>query len=222
MVEKNNILKNLTFILGFVALILLAILINIVQVDNVNNENSEHNEKMKNEENKNLDENPIVVFESNQGTFEMELFLEESPITAGNFKKLVEEGFYDNTKFHRVIKNFMVQGGDPLSKNDSARARWGSGGPGYSIQDEFIEGLSNIRGTIAMANSGPNSGGSQFFINVVHNTYLDWDKAPTSSKHPVFGKVISGMDIVDKIANLKTASGDKPTQDVVLTKVYLK
>lgn len=164
----------------------------------------------------------IVVFETSKGNFEIKLYSEESPITAGNFEKLVKEGFYDGQRFHRVIPNFMVQGGDPLSKNESMKSRWGTGGPGYSIQDEYIEGLSNKRGTIAMANSGPNSGGSQFFINVVDNTYLDWDKAPSSSKHPVFGEVISGMDIVDAIANAATDSADRPLQDIVVTRAYIK
>lgn len=166
--------------------------------------------------------NQIVVFETSKGNFEVELFLNESPVTAGNFKKLVEEGFYDGTRFHRVISNFMVQGGDPLSKNTSMINRWGTGGPGYAIKDEFIEGLSNVRGTISMANSGPNSGGSQFFINVVDNTPLDWNKAPSSSKHPVFGKVVSGMEVVDAISKVRTAGSDRPAEDVVVNRVYIK
>ena len=164
----------------------------------------------------------IVLFETSQGIFELELFLEKSPITAGNFKELVEKGFYDGTKFHRVIKDFMVQGGDPLSKNDSMKSRWGTGNAGYFIEDECIRGLSNLRGTFSMANSGPNSGSSQFFINVVDNTYLDCDKAPMTSKHPVFGKVVVGMDIVDKIVNIKTTSADRPLEDVVVNKAYMK
>ena len=102
--------------------------------------------------------NPIAVFDTSLGEFKIELFEDKSPITAGNFKKLAEEGFYDRTRFHRVIKNFMNQGGDPLSKDLAQSARWGTGSPGYSIKDEFIEGLSNVRGSISMANSGPNSG----------------------------------------------------------------
>ncbi|MDA3854706.1 MAG: peptidylprolyl isomerase [Candidatus Woesearchaeota archaeon] len=164
----------------------------------------------------------IVVFETTKGNIEIELFLDESPMTAGNFKKLVEEGFYDKTKFHRVIPNFMVQGGDPLSKNNSMTNRWGTGGPGYAIQDEFIEGLSNKRGTLSMANSGPNSGGSQFFINTVNNTNLDWDKAPASSKHPVFGKVTSGMEIVDAISKVRTTGSDRPLEDIEIIKAYIK
>lgn len=163
----------------------------------------------------------IVVFETTKGNIEIELFLDESPMTAGNFKKLVEEGFYDKTKFHRVIPNFMVQGGDPLSKNDSMTNRWGTGGPGYAIQDEFIEGLSNVRGSLSMANSGPNSGGSQFFINTVNNTNLDWDKAPSQSKHPVFGKVILGLEIVDAISKVRTTGSDRPLEDIEIIKAYI-
>ena len=171
---------------------------------------------------KKMEAKNIAVFETSQGTFKIELFLDKSPITAGNFKKLVEEGFYDQTRFHRIIKDFMIQGGDPLSKNTTLRGRWGTGGPGYSIKDEFIKGLSNKKGTIAMANSGPNSGGSQFFINVKDNTFLDWDKQPSQSKHPVFGKVIEGMDIVMKISNVKTKQADMPVDDIVITKVYME
>jgi len=166
--------------------------------------------------------NPIAVFDTSLGEFKIELFVDKSPITAGNFKKLVEEGFYDGTRFHRVIKQFMNQGGDPLSKDLAQSSRWGTGNPGYSIEDEFIEGLSNVRGSISMANSGPNSGGSQFFINVVDNTNLDWNKPPEQSKHPVFGKVIDGMDIVDKINNAETVPGDRPKEDVLINKVTIE
>ncbi len=166
--------------------------------------------------------NTIAVFETTKGTFEIELFTAKSPITAGNFKELIEKKFYDNTKFHRIIKDFMVQGGDPLSKNDNLAKRWGTGGPGYAIKDEFIRGLSNKRGTLSMANSGPNSGGSQFFINVVDNTFLDWDKGDARSKHPVFGKIVSGMEIVDKIVNVRTASQDRPAENITITKAYIK
>lgn len=155
----------------------------------------------------------IVVLETTMGTIEIELY-DFMPITAGNFKKLVSEGFYDGIIFHRVIPDFMVQGGDPLGQ--------GIGGPGYTIEDEFVEGSSNVRGTISMANSGPNSGGSQFFINVRDNTYLDWGKPPMQSKHPVFGKVISGMDVVDAISVVDRDSMDKPRENVVITRAYIK
>ena len=162
-----------------------------------------------------------ATFKTSKGDFTLELFTKESPITAGNFIKLANENFYDGTRFHRVIPNFMIQGGDPQSKDLSLRSRWGTGGPGYAIEDEFIEGLSNVRGTISMANAGPNSGGSQFFINVVDNVNLDWDKQPSSSKHPVFGKVVSGMNVVDEIVALGTGSG-APVELVVIENIVLE
>ena len=166
--------------------------------------------------------NPTAVFDTSMGEFKVELFEDKSPITAGNFKKLVQEGFYDGTKFHRVIKGFMNQGGDPLTKDDSQQSRWGTGNPGYAIKDEFIEGLSNVRGTISMANSGPNSGGSQFFLNVADNIQLDWDKPPAQSKHPVFGKVTEGMEVVDAINSIQTVSGDRPMEEVVINKIIIE
>ena len=168
--------------------------------------------------------NPVAVLETNQGTVEIELYKDTMPITAGNFEKLVKEGYYDGIKFHRVIDGFMIQGGDPLTKDDSMTARWGTGGPGYSIADEHIAGplLTNVRGTISMANAGPNSGGSQFFINLVDNTGLDFDKPPFSSKHPVFGRVIAGMDVVDAIGGVAVGAGDRPVEAVVIKKASIK
>ena len=139
--------------------------------------------------------NHKAVFKTNKGDITLELFEDQMPITTTNFIKLAEEGFYNGTKFHRVIDGFMIQGGDPNSKGDDT-STYGTGGPGYTIQDEFVEGslLSNTRGTIAMANTGqPNSGGSQFFINTADNTGLDFDKEPYTSKHPVFGRVVAGL-----------------------------
>jgi peptidylprolyl isomerase len=156
------------------------------------------------------DKNAKVLVETTEGNFTIELFSEKMPITAGNFEKLVRDGFYDGVIFHRVIKDFMIQGGDPTGT--------GMGGPGYSIKDEFVGGLSNDRGTLSMANSGPNSGGSQFFINLINNEYLDWDKPPYTSKHPVFGKVIEGMDVIDKIGSAQTNSQDKPLTEIKIIK----
>ncbi len=122
--------------------------------------------------------NPVAVMTTNKGVIEIELFEDTMPITTGNFIKLLEEKFYDGIKFHRIIDNFMIQAGDPNTKGDNVMS-YGTGGPGYTIQDEFVEGelLSNTRGTISMANTGqPNSGGSQFFINTVDNTALDFNK----------------------------------------------
>ncbi len=149
----------------------------------------------------------IAVLDTNMGEIEIELYEKEMPITAGNFKKLVEQGFYNNVIFHRVIPNFMIQGGDPTGT--------GMGGPGYKIKDEFTKSNKNDRGTIAMANAGPNTGGSQFFINTVNNNYLD-------KMHPVFGKVIKGMDVVDKIGSAKRDRNDKPLEKIYIKKAHVK
>ena len=139
---------------------------------------------------------------------------DDMPITAGNFEKLVREGFYDGIIFHRVIAGFMIQGGCPNGT--------GTGGPGYTIDDEFVPGHSNQRGTISMANTGqPKSGGSQFFINLVDNSYLDWDNRSTPYKHPVFGEVIDGMNVVDKIAAVKTDYSDRPMTEVKIIKASI-
>ena len=111
-----------------------------------------------------------VKLKTNMGDIDIKMY-EDMPITAGNFVKLVKEGFYDGLTFHRVIADFMIQGGCPNGN--------GTGGPGYTIKDEFVKGHSNKRGTISMANAGPNTGGSQFFINLVDNGYLDWDNRST-------------------------------------------
>jgi peptidylprolyl isomerase len=166
--------------------------------------------------------NPIAVLETNKGTIEIELFKDTMPITAGNFEKLVNDGFYDGIKFHRVIDGFMIQSGDPLTKTADV-ARYGTGGPGYAIADEHIAGelLTNTRGTISMANSGPNSGGSQFFINLVDNTNLDFDKPPFTSKHPVFGRVVKGMEVVDAIGAAATNERDLPVEDITILKATI-
>jgi len=162
------------------------------------------------------EKNPIAVFATTQGVVEIELYTDIMPITAGNFAKLVKEGFYDGIKFHRIIDNFMIQGGDPLTKNDTALSAWGTGGPGYAIKDEFSSDPreSNVRGSLSMANSGANTGGSQFFLNTVDNLRLD-------NKHPVFGRVVKGMDIVDKISKVATGEGDRPVEAVVIESATL-
>jgi peptidylprolyl isomerase len=167
--------------------------------------------------------NRIAAFNTNLGTIEIELFEDTMPITTGNFIKLAEEKFYDGIKFHRIIDGFMIQAGDPNTKGDNV-ASYGTGGPGYTIQDEFVKGelLSNVRGTIAMANTGqPNSGGSQFFINTVDNTGLDFDKEPFTSRHPVFGRVVKGMDVVDAISNVETGARDLPVEPVIIESVTI-
>ena len=139
-----------------------------------------------------------VQLKTNMGEITLELY-PDMPITAGNFQKLVEKGFYDGTIFHRVIDGFMIQGGDPTGT--------GRGGPGYAIKDEFSGKNKNNRGTISMANAGPNTGGSQFFINLVDNNFLD-------KAHPVFGKVVEGMDVVDAIGKVRTGPMDRPVKEV--------
>jgi len=151
-----------------------------------------------------------VILHTTAGDIEIEMH-DDMPITTGNFVKLAKEGFYNGTIFHRVIKGFMIQGGDPTGT--------GTGGPGYNIKDEFGTGHSNVRGTVAMANTGrPNTGGSQFFINLVNNCYLDMENKSTPYAHPVFGKVVNGMDVVDKIGNTPTSRGDRPVTDIKITK----
>jgi cyclophilin family peptidyl-prolyl cis-trans isomerase len=154
--------------------------------------------------------NPIATFETSLGSFKAEIYLEQMPITAQNFISLANSGFYNGLHFHRIIPNFMVQFGCPYSK-DANSPRAGTGGPpSGNIQDEFLPNakFSNEPGTLSMANTGsPNSGGSQFFINTVHNAYLDWFDTRTPSKHPVFGKITEGLDVVKKIEGQGSSSG---------------
>ena len=144
----------------------------------------------------------VVMLETNIGIIKIQLY-DDMPITTGNFESLVKKGFYDKTIFHRVIDGFMIQGGDPKGT--------GFGGPGYTIKDEFTDHNKNNRGTISMANAGPNTGGSQFFINVADNNFLD-------AKHPAFGKVIEGIDIPDKISKVKTNADNRPLEEVKIIK----
>jgi cyclophilin family peptidyl-prolyl cis-trans isomerase len=168
--------------------------------------------------------NPIATFETSQGTFSAEIFADKMPITAGNFIKLAKGGFYDGLHFHRVIKNFMIQFGCEFSKDPDDR-RAGTGNSPYGrIQDEHPAEakISNEPGTLSMANTGqPNSGGAQFFINTVHNAYLDWFTGG-ASKHPVFGKVTQGMDVVNKIGNAATKAGDRPATPIKMIKVSIE
>ena len=147
----------------------------------------------------------LVKLETNMGNITIALD-PAMPITAGNFESLVKKGFYDGLIFHRVMDGFMIQGGDPTGT--------GMSGPGYVIKDEFTNNNRNVRGTISMANAGPNTGGSQFFINLVNNNHLD-------TKHPVFGKVIEGMDVVDKIGKTKTGAGNRPVQNVTIIRAVI-
>ncbi len=147
-----------------------------------------------------------ATMQTNQGTIELQLFDEDAPKTVENFKKLAQDGFYDGVIFHRVIPDFMIQGGDPTGT--------GSGGPGYQFEDEFNDHKVE-RGALAMANAGPNTNGSQFFI-------VTADACPwLDGKHTVFGKVTSGMDVVDGISNAETGPGDKPREEIRIESVTL-
>ncbi|MEZ6117453.1 MAG: peptidylprolyl isomerase [Pirellulaceae bacterium] len=165
--------------------------------------------------------NPTVTCETSLGTFKVEVFTDKMPITGQNFLDLAKSGFYDGLHFHRVINGFMIQFGCPHSK-DPTSARAGTGGPPHgTIQDEHPADaqLSNEPGTLSMANTGqPNSGGSQFFINTVHNAYLDWF-SPGPSKHPVFGKIVEGMDVISKIEKTETDRSDRPSTPVQMIKM---
>lgn len=156
-----------------------------------------------------------AMIRTSVGTITVELFGDKAPQTVKNFTTLAGQGFYDGTKFHRIIKDFMIQGGDPLSKDDAMQARWGTGGPGYTFADE-INSEKLVRGTIAMANAGPNTNGSQFFIVTAEATpWLD-------GHHTVFGKVVSGMDVVAAIEAVATDASDKPLQPIVVESITLE
>ncbi|KKU78304.1 MAG: Peptidyl-prolyl cis-trans isomerase [Parcubacteria group bacterium GW2011_GWA2_47_64] len=156
-----------------------------------------------------------AIIKTNFGDIEVVFFGADAPKTVENFQKLAESGFYANTKFHRVIKNFMIQGGDPFSKDNTQMARWGTGGPGYTFEDE-INAQKVVRGALAMANAGPNTNGSQFFIVTVQATpWLD-------GLHTVFGQVTRGMDVVDKISMTDTVTNDIPKSPVIIESIILK
>lgn len=155
-----------------------------------------------------------VAMKTSMGDITLELNETDAPNTVENFIKLAAEGFYDGVKFHRIIPGFMIQGGDPLTKDDAAQEMWGTGGPGYSFADEIHENNRNEAGTIAMANAGPDTNGSQFFINVADNNFLD-------DKHTVFGKVVGGMDVVEATEKTPTGAQDRPVEPVVITEIVL-
>ncbi len=148
-----------------------------------------------------------VKFETSMGTFKAKLFSKEAPITTENFRGLVEKGFYNGIIFHRIIDGFMIQGGDPTGT--------GRGGSGTTIKDEFGPGLKHSKkGILSMANAGPNTGTSQFFITLAPTPHLD-------GKHAIFGEIVEGMSIVEKIGKVKTGSMDRPVEDVKMIKVTM-
>jgi len=156
-----------------------------------------------------------ATINTNKGDITIEFFHDSAPNTVANFIKLAESGFYNEVKFHRVIPGFMIQGGDPLTKDISQKNLWGTGGPGYTFADEISPNNANSYGTISMANSGPNTNGSQFFINVADNNFLD-------PKHTVFGRVIGGMESVEKISKTPTDESDRPIEPVVMQSINLR
>ena len=154
-----------------------------------------------------MSENRKIKFTTNKGTFVAEMFEDKAPLTTKNFIDLTEKGFYNGTIFHRVIEDFMIQGGDPTGT--------GMGGPGYKIKDEFHKDLRHdSEGILSMANAGPNTGGSQFFITLAPTPWLD-------GHHAVFGKVVKGMDVVHKIGSTKTDFADRPVEQVVMETVTI-
>ena len=155
-----------------------------------------------------------ATLHTNLGDITIEFLETEAPNTVANFAKLAKEGFYDGTKFHRIIHDFMIQGGDPLTKDDTMMYRWGTGGPGYKFADEIHPQNRNEPGTIAMANAGPNTNGSQFFINVKDNAFLD-------TKHTVFGHVTAGIDVVHSIEHVEVGESDRPLEAVIVERVSI-
>lgn len=156
-----------------------------------------------------------ATIQTNLGNIEIELYRDKAPKTVDNFVRLAQSGFYNNTLFHRTIPDFMVQGGDPLTREEPDDwARHGTGGPGYTFADE-INDIKLVRGIVAMANAGPNTNGSQFFIITAPAT--DW----LDGKHTAFGRVTNGMEVVDAISRVKRNANDHPLDDVVLQKITL-
>lgn len=181
--------------------------------------------------------NPIATFDCTMGVFRAELFLDRTPLTASNFVDLARSGFYNGIHFHRVIPDFMNQFGCPNAKDPNSK-KAGTGGPpngtfknlitlgnesrsnGGNIKDEFTSKDSNKAGTLSMANTGrPHSGGSQFFINVADNNTLDWF-SPGASKHPVFGRIVEGMDVAIKISKVKTHN-DRPENPIKMNSITI-
>lgn len=190
-------------------------------INNNDNQNeSKDNNNLINNQNTNMDNNinekqnySLVTLHTNYGDITFELS-KDKPKTTDNFIKLANSGFYNGVKFHRVINGFMIQTGDPLSKDDSQKSLWGTGGPGYKFTDELTGKETYNIGTVAMANSGPDTNGSQFFI-MTSNT-------PLPPSYTVFGKVITGQDIANQISSVETDSSDRPIKDVIINSVDLK
>lgn len=225
----NKNLKTILFIFGIIFIIILAFFLfarsGKINTDNINSNQEQatstsqsvkdiNNNQNKNMENSNeIKEYKIAVLHTNMGDISFE-FLADKPLTTGNFIKLASSNFYDNVKFHRVINGFMIQTGDPLSKDDSQKMYWGTGGPGYKFADELTGDEKYVIGTVAMANSGPNTNGSQFFIMT--------SDTPLPPSYTVFGKVIAGQDVAQKIQDVATDANDRPISDIIINSIDLK
>ena len=179
--------------------------------------NKTNNNQMKENNSTLLDlaqEYSSAIIKTNLGDIKVKFYNDVSPLTVNNFLNLAKDGFYDNTRFHRVINDFMIQGGDPNSKDLSKKNLWGTGDPGYKFADEF-NNEKLIRGSLAMANSGPDTNGSQFFIVTAEATpWLD-------GKHTNFGEIIAGMDVVEKIEAIETDVKDCPLEDIIVESIEL-
>jgi peptidyl-prolyl cis-trans isomerase B (cyclophilin B) len=161
-----------------------------------------------------MENNEVAVIKTNQGEITIAFWTDAAPKTIENFKKLAKSGFYDGTAFHRVIKGFMIQGGDPLTKDAKQEARWGTGDPGYKIKAEFND-HSHVRGVISMARSNdPDSAGSQFFICHGNANFLD-------RKYTTFGKLIKGDDVLEKIGTTPTHPQDRPDKRMEIISITI-
>ncbi len=194
-----------------------------VNINNLNTESTDQTEKKADDQvttTNNKEKTMQATIHTNKGDITVEFFDKQAPKTVANFTKLAGEGFYNGIKFHRVIKGFMIQAGDPLTKDDTKAGLWGTGGPGYQFADE-IDPKTDLytvvgykKGVMAMANSGPNTNGSQFFIMT--------EDYPLPPLYTIFGKVDAGQDVVDAIANVKTGAGDRPVDAVIINSITIK
>lgn len=198
-----------------VSLIIIGLIIVFCIIYYFGNKSITNGEAMVNASIKNSNENfSGAIISTNHGDIEIEFMPDKAPNTINNFINLTQKNFFDGTKFHRVIKDFMIQGGDPNSKSDD-KATYGHGGPGYKFNDE-INDTPMVQGIVAMANSGPNTNGSQFFIITAPST--PW----LQGGYTAFAKVVSGMDVALEISNVSTGQNDIPNDPVIIKKVNLK
>ena len=191
--------------------LIIIVIMSITIIGACANQNNETSKPINKESKKMNDSITAAVIKTNMGTIEIELFADQTPKTVENFAGLSEKGYYNGVIFHRVIDNFMIQGGDP-----TGTGRGGESFEGGKFADEFVSSLRHDGpGVLSMANAGPNTNGSQFFITLVATPHLD-------GKHTVFGKVINGMDVVVAIGKVKTGAGDRPVEDVVMELVTIE